>query len=125
MNASPPSDSSWLRLGPQLDEALARLGETDRNAILLRYFEQQSLRDVGLSLGLSEEAAKKRVARALEKLRRTLSRHGAEISAAALAAGLAKETAEAASALPLAGKIAALCSLTEPRARARRPVRPC
>ena len=42
MNASPPSDSSWLRLGPQLDEALARLGETDRNAILLRYFEQQS-----------------------------------------------------------------------------------
>ena len=106
MNASPPSDSSWLRLGPQLDEALARLGETDRNAILLRYFEQQSLRDVGLSLGLSEDAAKKRVARALEKLRRTLSRHGAEISAAALAAGLAKETAEAASALPPAGKIA-------------------
>ena len=51
-----------------MDEALARLGETDRNAILLRYFEQQSLRDVGLSLGLSEEAAKKRVARALEKL---------------------------------------------------------
>ena len=63
---------------------------------------------MGLSLGLSEEAAKKRVARALEKLRRTLSRHGAEISAAALAAGQAKETAEAASALPLAGKIAAV-----------------
>jgi RNA polymerase sigma factor (sigma-70 family) len=108
MQSSIPSDSSWLRLGPQLDDALARLGETDRNAILLRYFEQQSLRDVGLALGLSEEAAKKRVARALEKLRRTLSRHGAEISAAALAAGLTKEAAEAASALPLAGKIAAV-----------------
>jgi RNA polymerase sigma factor (sigma-70 family) len=108
MQSSTPTDPSWLRLGPQLDEALARLGETDRNAILLRYFEEQSLRDVGLSLGLSEEAAKKRVARALEKLRRTLSRHGAEISAAAVAAGLTKEAAEAASALPLAGKIAAV-----------------
>ena len=107
-NTSTPSDPSWLRLGPQLDEALARLGETDRNAILLRYLEEQSLRDVGLSLGLSEEAAKKRVARALEKLRRTLSRRGAEISAAALAAGLTKEAAEAASALPLAGKISSV-----------------
>jgi RNA polymerase sigma factor (sigma-70 family) len=105
MQSSPPTDTSWLRLGPRLDQALARLGDTDRNAILLRYFEQQSLHDVGLSLGLSEEAAKKRVARALEKLRRTLGRHGAEISAAALVAGLAKETAEAATLLPLAGKI--------------------
>jgi RNA polymerase sigma factor (sigma-70 family) len=108
MQPSPPTDPTWLRLGPQLDQALARLGDTDRNAILLRYFEQQSLHDVGLSLGLSEEAAKKRVARALEKLRRTLGRHGAEISAAALVAGLAKETAEAASLLPLAGKISAV-----------------
>src|SRR6185436_19729815 len=86
---------------------LARLGDTDRNAILLRYFEQKSLREVGVSLGLREEAAKKRVARALEKLRRMLKHRGTEISAAALVAGLTKETAEAASAIPLAGKMAA------------------
>ena len=108
MQSSTPSDPSWLRQGPQLDQALARLNETDRNAILLRYFQDQSLRDVGVALGLNEEAAKKRVARALEKLRRTLSRRGAEISAAALVAGLTKEAAEAASVLPAAGKIAAV-----------------
>jgi RNA polymerase sigma factor (sigma-70 family) len=108
MQSTSSSDPSWLRHGPQLDEALAHLGETDRNAILLRYFEQQSLRDVGVALGLNEEAAKKRVARALEKLRRTFSRHGAEISAVALAAGLTREAAEAARSLPLAGKITAV-----------------
>jgi len=101
-------DSSWLRLGLHLDDALGRLGDTDRNAILLRYFEQKSLREVGLSLGLREEAAKKRVARALEKLRRMFRRRGAEMSAAALVAGLTKETAEAASAIPLAGKMASI-----------------
>src|SRR5204863_8765300 len=88
MQPSQDSNPSGQRLGHHLDDALARLGEIDRNAILLRYFEQQSLREVGLSLGLREEAAKKRVARALEKLRRMLRRRGAEISATALVAGL-------------------------------------
>jgi RNA polymerase sigma factor (sigma-70 family) len=101
------SFSSPEPLDPELDDALARLGSVDRNAILLRYFEQQSLREVGLTLGLNEEAAKKRVARALEKLRRMLSRRGVEISAVALAAAMTTETAKAASVLPLAGKISA------------------
>ncbi len=107
MQPSQDSNPCSQRLSPNLDDALAQLGETDRNAILLRYFEQQSLREVGLSLGLREEAAKKRVARALEKLRRMLRRRGAEISAAALVAGLT-ETAEAASVIPLAGKVSAV-----------------
>jgi RNA polymerase sigma factor (sigma-70 family) len=108
MQTSPSSDPFLLQAGPQLDAALARLGETDRTALLLRYFEQQSLRDVGLALGLSEDAAKKRVTRALEKLRRALSRRGLEVSGVALAAGLSREAAEAATALPLAGKISAV-----------------
>ena len=59
------SDPHWNRLSPELDEAVARLGETDRNALLLRFAEGRNHREVGAALGLSEEAAKKRVNRAL------------------------------------------------------------
>ena len=98
------SDPIWHRVTPQLDDALQKLGETDRNALLLRFFNQQPMREVGVALGINEEAAKKRVARALEKLREILRRRGAEISVVALMAGLAKE-AEAASAAELVLKI--------------------
>src|SRR5882724_11949692 len=54
-------DDAWRRIAPDLDEALARLGETDRNAVLLRFFEGENHRQVGVALGISEEAAKKRV----------------------------------------------------------------
>ncbi len=54
---------------PLLDEQLARLSQADRTALLLRYYERRSLRDVGDVLGISEEAAKKRLQRAVEKLR--------------------------------------------------------
>jgi RNA polymerase sigma factor (sigma-70 family) len=75
---------------PQVDEALAELGETDRTALVLRFLQQKSLRDVGDTLGTSEEAAKKRVSRALEKLRALLARRGVVIPAAALAIGLSQ-----------------------------------
>src|SRR5262245_464374 len=83
-------------LAQHLDTALQRLNRIDRDALLLRYCEQLPLRNVGANLGLSEDAAKKRVARALEKLRRLLGRRGMEITAAALAASLAQQTAGAA-----------------------------
>jgi RNA polymerase sigma factor (sigma-70 family) len=89
------SDPVWKEIAPQLDDALGRLGETDRSALLLRFFEQSSMRDVGQALGLSEEAAKKRVNRALEKLRGIVKHRGIEISATALAAGLTREQAKA------------------------------
>jgi RNA polymerase sigma factor (sigma-70 family) len=54
---------------PLLDDAIARLDERDRNAVLLRFFRGQSLREVGNALGVSEDAAKQRVTRAVEKLR--------------------------------------------------------
>jgi len=73
-----------------VDGALAELSERDRDAVILRFLQQRSFRDVAQTLGTSEEAAKKRVSRALERLRGLLVRRGIAISAAALAAGLSQ-----------------------------------
>jgi RNA polymerase sigma factor (sigma-70 family) len=65
-------------ISPVLDDALASLPERDRRAVLLRYFEDQPLAMVGTSLGVSEEAAKKRVSRAVGKLKRFFARRGVD-----------------------------------------------
>lgn len=78
-------DAQWKELTPVLDEALGQLNPLDRQAVLLRYFQSQSLRSVGLSLGLSEDAAKMRLRRALVRLQRILGRHGVQCSVACLA----------------------------------------
>jgi len=62
----------WETVAPVLDEALAQLSEVERNAVLLHYFQRKRIREVGLALGLSEDAAEKRVSRALGKLRKLL-----------------------------------------------------
>jgi hypothetical protein len=70
----------WREIAPLLDEALEKLRKSDREAIILRYFEQRSLRDVGVALGVSEEAAKKRVTRAVAQLREVIrTRSGGRI----------------------------------------------
>ena len=74
-----------------LDEGLGKLGAADREALVLRYLQEQPLRDVGQALGVSEEAARKRVDRGLEKLRRYFVRRGVATSSAALAAVLGEE----------------------------------
>ncbi len=86
MNSNSPG---WPQVEPLLDEAMETLAETDRSAILLRYFENKSLREVGRLLGTSEDAAQKRVSRALEQLRGYFSKRGVAIGATALAADLA------------------------------------
>ena len=82
----PNSDETqdWQRLRPVLDEAMSDLSETDRDAVLLRFFKDQGLREVGLALGLNEDAAQKRVTRALDKLRGSLSRRGITTATGAL-----------------------------------------
>lgn len=82
------SPSAWSQLEPLLDEAVAALPESDRTAILLRFFENKSLREIGESLGTSEDAAQKRVSRALDQLRTVLLRRGLTITAATLATDL-------------------------------------
>ena len=82
------SEPAWAQIAPLLDEAMNDLGAADRNAVVLRYFEGLDLRGVGQAMGTNEDAAQKRVARALEKLRRFFSRKGLALSTAALASVL-------------------------------------
>ena len=103
--ASPDTDEIlWEQLAPHLDQAVAALSEADRSAILLRFYEKMPLRGIGEKMGVSEEAAKKRVSRAVEKLREFLDRRGVKLSGVALAAVLAEKTVQTASAA-LAGAV--------------------
>lgn len=90
-------EEMWEGMSPHLDEAVACLGDKDKQAILLRFYENKSLRDIGILMGTSEEAAKKRVARAVEKLRSIFDRQGIKVPAIALfTALLLTRTVEAA-----------------------------
>jgi RNA polymerase sigma factor (sigma-70 family) len=80
MNAiNEPSQADWNQLAPVLDEAMDQLDSSDRDALVLRFFEQQDLRAVGSSLGITDDAAQKRVGRAVERLRELLVRRGSAI----------------------------------------------
>jgi RNA polymerase sigma factor (sigma-70 family) len=92
MNQDRPSDNDNRELLTLLDEALCRLPAKYREALILRYLKEQPLTEVGQTLGISEEAARKRVSRAMEKLRSYFSRHGLMTSAAALSAVMAEQT---------------------------------
>ncbi len=96
--AADPDESGavWNQLAPCLDQAVADLPADDRAAVLLRFYQQKPLREVGLCLGISEEAAKKRVSRAIEKMRKVLVRRGVVPGSAALASMLASRTVQAA-----------------------------
>jgi RNA polymerase sigma factor (sigma-70 family) len=85
MNQLPESDTTWEIIAPHLDEALGELAEQDRDALLLRYFERKSSRDMADILGTSEDAAKKRVSRAMERLREMFSKRRVTIGAGGLA----------------------------------------
>jgi RNA polymerase sigma factor (sigma-70 family) len=91
-----PADAFKETALPHVDNALAELGDKDRTALVLRFLQQKSLRDVGETMGTSEEAAKKRVSRALEKLRSLLATRGVVVPAAAIAIGLSQLPAFAA-----------------------------
>ena len=82
------SEVNFSLVGPILDEAINELGEADRTAILLRFFERQDFRSVGAAIGSNEDATRMRVARALEKLKELLMRHGVTTSVGALSVAL-------------------------------------
>jgi len=90
------TEEAWRELSPMLDDAMNRLGQADRDALLLRYFENKSLREVGAALGTNEEAAKKRVARGLDKLRAFFSKRGVALSSLAIAGAVSAHSVQAA-----------------------------
>jgi hypothetical protein len=84
------------RIAPLLDTAVAGLREKDRRAIVLRFYEGRNLREVGLALGASEDAAEKRVNRALEKLRKFFTKRGVSSTTAIIAGAISANSVQAA-----------------------------
>lgn len=98
---------AWESVRPVLDDALNRLDERDRQAILLRYFANRPFSEVGSRLNLSENAARMRVERALDKLHALLEQRGIKSSTAALAVALSGHAIAAAPAGVAASSAAA------------------
>jgi hypothetical protein len=86
--AHPEAEPVWEELRGVLDDAIDELNETDREAVLLHFFDKRTYADLGAKLSLTESGARMRVERALEKLRTSLGRRGITSSGAALAAAL-------------------------------------
>jgi len=96
MNNMNATANDWTQIEPLLDDAMAALDETDRAAILLRYFENKNLREVGESLKISDDAAQKRVSRAVEKLREFFSKQKITVGASGLAVLISANAVQAA-----------------------------
>src|SRR6058998_1071522 len=96
MNATNATADDWTHIQPLLDEAMHALDETDRTAVLLRYFENKSLREVGATLGASENAAQKRLGRALERLREFFAKRGLTVAASGLVLAISANAVQAA-----------------------------
>jgi RNA polymerase sigma factor (sigma-70 family) len=93
----PRSESSpWPDIAPLLDTAMAGLGQKDHSAVVLRFFEGKDLKQVGAAMGISENAAKTRVSRAVEKLRKFFVGRGIHLSAAVIAGAVTANSMQAA-----------------------------
>ena len=106
MNAS-EDQPAFQALVPLLDEALLSLREKDRTALLLRFYESQSLHDVGIAFGVSEGTAQKRVQSALEKLAEFFKRRGFKTATVAATAAALQHTATTASATVVSAVVSA------------------
>jgi RNA polymerase sigma factor (sigma-70 family) len=92
----PQADEAWTKLAPLLDDAMNELGETDRAALVLRYFENKTAREIATALGMEENAAQKRVVRALDKLRARFVKRGVALAATVIAGAVAANSVQAA-----------------------------
>jgi RNA polymerase sigma factor (sigma-70 family) len=91
-----PEPEVWPQVAPLLDEAVGQLSEAERNAIVMRYFQQKPMAEVGQALGLNADSAQKRVSRALEKLRKFFSKRGVTVTAAIIAGTISANSVQAA-----------------------------
>lgn len=92
----PEEDEAWHQIAPLLDTAMGGLNEKDRHAIVLRFFQNKTLLEVGTALGASEDAAKKRVNRALEKLRKFFTKRGVVSTTVVIAGVISAKSVHAA-----------------------------
>jgi len=106
LEAMNTTDADWTHIEPLLDEAMHTLDAADQTAVLLRYFEGKSLREVGRTLGASEDAARKRIGRAVEQLREFFAKRGITVGASGLVIVISANAVQAAP-IGLAGTISA------------------
>jgi RNA polymerase sigma factor (sigma-70 family) len=104
-------DAVWEQIAPHLDAALGELSRADHDALTLRYFERKSAREMATVLGTSDEAAQKRVSRAVERLRGFLANRGIVVGGTGLAALLSAKAVQSAP-LGLGATISASATLT-------------
>jgi RNA polymerase sigma factor (sigma-70 family) len=90
-------DSLWPEMSPLLDEAMSRLRASDRDALVLRYFQNKSLAEVGAAMGLAERTAQKRILRAIEKLRAYFAKRGVTNTADEIAKSISANSVQAVS----------------------------
>jgi hypothetical protein len=102
-----PETETWTHIAPLLDGAMERLGRKDHDALVLRFFENKNFAEVGAAMGASEDAAKMRVNRALEKLRKIFTKRGVSSTVAMLAGAISANSVQAAP-VGLALKISAV-----------------
>jgi RNA polymerase sigma factor (sigma-70 family) len=115
---APTADARWEEIGPVLEGAMDQLSERHREALLLRFFSGLPLAEIGRRLGMSENAARMRVQRALEELSRRLARRQVTSTAAALGAALSARAAGSAASSEVAAALAkgALAAAASPAA---------
>lgn len=118
---SPPPD--WERVRPVLDDALDELDDADRQSILLRFFGRQNFAAIGRQLGLTENAAQKRVDRALDRLHAALAKRGITSTATALAGALAHAGTAAPASLAAGATTAALAGLASTSLLSMTPIK--
>jgi len=94
--SSQSEDAAWREIAPLLNGAMEQLGQRDHDAVVLRFFEGRNFREIGAATGVSEEAAKMRVSRALEKLRKFFAKRGVVSSTAVVAEVMAARAVQAA-----------------------------
>jgi uncharacterized protein (TIGR03435 family) len=99
-------EDAWSQIAPLLNAALAQLGQKDHDALVLRFFEGKNMNEVGAALGVSENLARTRVSRALEKLRKLFMRRGVLFPTSVMAAVISANSVQAAPASLAASAIA-------------------
>src|ERR1035437_2541530 len=91
-----PEPDAWPQIAPLLDQAMEQLGKKEHDALVLRFFEGKNFKEVGAALGASEDTARMRVNRALEKLRKFFTKRGVSSTTAIIAGTISANSVQAA-----------------------------